>query len=433
MGEVQAFHCVPCGRRYDAKTLYAPCEDCGYNIEKGITMYKGLLEPVYDYEKMKEALSKRKLESHRGLASFIDFLPISERFLVSLGEGDTPLLHCKDLSKGLRAVHVKFEGSNPTSCFKDRESSMVVSKALELGFKTVACASSGNAAASLAAYSAKAGLKCRLFVPRAASPAKITQMAVYGAEIVLFDGIYEEAFQLSNRIISESGEIYNCNSAVNPLRSEGDKTTAMEICRDLSWSVPDDVFVPVGNGSNLYGIWRGFKELYETGIINTLPRMIGVGVDAGAPLVEAYKRGFKEAHVVDCKESVAEGAVSAWSYDAPKAIKAIKDSNGAMVSVSDDEVIKALKSLAKKEGVFAGPSGIVGLAGMLQLIKEGKIDKYERAVAVLTEGGLKDMRPIANLWKDHVVQVTSPIIQNYPTARERIGDDSINKVRRDIA
>lgn len=407
MGTISFFKCVTCGRKYESSSLYGICEACGSVVEKNITMFKGLLEPLYDYQALKNRLTRSAIEKRKGLSSIVDLLPVSEKFLVSLGEGDTPLVCCDKLGQELKLkeIYVKYEGNNPTGCFKDRESAIVVSKALELGFNAVACVSSGNAASSLAAYAARTVLRCFTFVPSTTSPAKITQIDVHGANVILVNGIYEEALEFSNQALSSTKKIYNCTPTINPLRPEGDKVTAVEICRDLKWTPPDWIFVPVGNGSHLSGLWKGFKELYELGIINSLPKMAGIGVEAGAPLVDAYREGFSEFHVVDCKESVAEGVVAAWSYDAPKVVKAIKESDGIMEAVSEENVVSTLKLLAKREGIFAGPSGIVALAGLMKIAKTGIVDKSEKIVVVLTETGLKDTRPIADDWKSAVMRV----------------------------
>lgn len=406
MGKISFFRCVTCGKKYEPNTLHGICKACGSTVERNITMFKGLLEPLYNYQALRNKVTTSVIEKRKGLSSIVELLPVSERFLVSLGEGDTPLVRCDKLSRelGLKNLYTKCEGSNPTGCFKDRETAVAVSKALELGFSTVACVSSGNAASSLAAYSAKTGLNCFIFMPSTTSPAKITQTSIHGANVILVDGIYEQALEFSNKVLP-STKIYNCSPSINPVRTEGDKSTAVEICRDLKWTPPDWVFVPVGNGSHLSGLWKGFWELYELGMINSLPKMAGIGVQAGAPLVEAYRKGFSEFHVVDCKESVAEGVVAAWSYDAPKVVKAIKESSGILEAVSDENVLSTLRLLAKREGIFAGPSGVVAMAGLMKLVETDVIDKSETVVVILTETGLKDTRPIADDWKSAVVHV----------------------------
>ena len=230
MGAISFFKCVTCGRKYEPNSLYGICEACGNVVEKNITMFKGLLEPLYDYQALKNTLTRSAIEKRKGLSSIVDLLPVSEKFLVSLGEGDTPLIRCDKLGQELKLkeIYVKTEGNNPTGCFKDRESAVTISKALELGFNAVACVSSGNAASSLAAYAAKTGLRCFTFVPSTTSPAKITQIDVHGANVILVDGIYEEALEFSNQVFSSTKKIYNCTPTINPLRPEGDKTTAAE-------------------------------------------------------------------------------------------------------------------------------------------------------------------------------------------------------------
>lgn len=406
MGKISFFRCVTCGKNYEPSTLYGVCEACGSRVEKNITMFKGLLEPLYDYQALRNKVTRSVIEKRRGLSAIAELLPVNEKFLVSLGEGDTPLVRCDKLGQdlGLKKLYTKFEGNNPTGCFKDRESTVAVSKAREMGFSKVACVSSGNAASSLAAYSAKTGLECFIFMPSTTSPPKITQTSIHGANVILVEGIYEEALEFSTKVLT-SRKIYNCSPSINPVRTEGDKSTAVEICKDLKWIPPDWILVPVGNGSHLSGLWKGFTELHELGLINSLPRMAGIGVLAGAPLVEAYRKGFSEFHVVDCRESVAEGVVAAWSYDAPKVVKAIRESKGILEVVSDENVLFTLRLLARREGIFAGPSGVVAMAGLTKLAETKAIDKSETVVVVLTEIGLKDVRPVADDWKSAVVRI----------------------------
>ncbi|WP_026694616.1 threonine synthase [Peribacillus kribbensis] len=318
---------------------------------------------------------KGLIEEYRG------YLPVTEETpSLSLHEGNTPLIHCKNLS-GLLDVdlYVKYEGLNPTGSFKDRGMVMAVAKAIEAGSDAIICASTGNTSAAAAAYAARAGIKCYVVIPNGkVALGKLAQAIMYGAEIVAIDGNFDEALRLV-RSISEKHSVSLVNS-VNPYRLEGQKTAAFEICDSLG-AAPDILAIPVGNAGNISAYWKGFKEYHErrgTG----LPQMRGFEAEGAAALV--HNRVFEEPETI--ATAIRIGNPASWEL----AVKAAEESNGKIDEVSDDEILSAYKLLAKKEGIFAEPASCASIAGIIKQVKSGEIPKGAKIAAVLTGNGLKD-------------------------------------------
>lgn len=315
------------------------------------------------------------------LKQYQSFLPISSNTpLLSLNEGNTPLLELKNLSKkwGV-ALHVKLEGANPTGSFKDRGMVMAVAKAIEEGSQTIICASTGNTSAAAAAYAARAGLRCIIVIPNGKiALGKLAQAMMYGAEIFSIDGNFDEALKMV-RQISEQEPITLVNS-VNPYRLEGQKTAAFEICDQLG-DAPDILAIPVGNAGNISAYWKGFKE-YSDKKGTTLPKMYGFEAEGAAAIV--YNK------VIENPETIATairiGNPASWSL----ASAAVDESNGVIDAVSDEEILHAYKLLAREEGVFAEPASCASLAGVYKQLQKGTIEPGTKIVAVLTGNGLKD-------------------------------------------
>ncbi|HIQ38923.1 MAG TPA: threonine synthase, partial [Methanothermococcus okinawensis] len=247
--------CISCGKEYHIDDIIYTCQ-CG-----------GLLEIVYDYEEIKDKVSKENLKKREiGVWRYLEYLPVENpESIVSLQEGGTPLYRCKNLGEelGLKELYVKNEGANPTGSFKDRGMTVGVTKAEELGIDVVGCASTGNTSASLAAYSARAGKKCIVLLPGGkVALGKLAQAMFYGAKVIQIRGNFDEALEMVRRL-AEDRKLYLLNS-INPFRLEGQKTIGFEICDQLNWEVPDMVIVPVGNAGNISAIWKGFKEFKET-------------------------------------------------------------------------------------------------------------------------------------------------------------------------
>ena len=373
--------CIVCGNEYNIDDVRYTCE-CG-----------GLLEISYDYEKIKENVSRESLRKREiGVWRYLDYLPVKDsKKIVSLCEGGTPLYKCDNLAKelGLKELYVKNEGANPTGSFKDRGMTMGVTRANELGVNVVGCASTGNTSASLAAYSARASKKCIVLLPSGnVALGKLAQAMFYGAKVIQIGGNFDDAL-LMVRKLAEEGKIYLLNS-INPFRLEGQKTIGFEICDQLNWDVPDRVILPVGNAGNISAIWKGFKEFKETGITDALPKMTGIQAEGAKPIVDAFKKGVKEIVPEEHPETIATAIRIGNPVNYPKALDAIYSSGGLAESVSDEEITAAQKLLARKEGIFVEPASASSIAGLIKLIEMDAIDRDEKIVCITTGNGLKD-------------------------------------------
>ncbi len=350
----------------------------------------GLLEVSFDLDKVK--LNRKKIaERHFNIWRYRELLPLTKKArVISLDEGGTPFYRAENLGKalGLKHLYIKNEGANPTGSFKDRGMSVGVSKALEFGFKTVGCASTGNTSASLSAYAAKAGLRCVVLLPAGKiAKGKLAQALLHGASVIGIRGNFDEALRLVLRASAEYN-IYLLNS-INPWRLEGQKTEAYEIAEQLDWEAPDAVVVPMGNCGNISAIWKGFKEFEELGFIDSLPRMIGIQAAGAAPVARAFKEGRTVVNEAN-PETVATAIRIGAPVNAPKAMRAIKESGGSADFVSDEEILNAQRSMAEKEGIGVEPASAAPIAGLAKLLREGVVDRDERIVCIATGHALKD-------------------------------------------
>ncbi|WP_050616266.1 threonine synthase [Bacillus testis] len=315
------------------------------------------------------------------LAEYTEFLPITERTpKLTLLEGNTPLLHCGNLSEewGIN-LHVKYEGANPTGSFKDRGMVMAVAKAVEDGSEAIICASTGNTSAAAAAYAARLGIRCIVVIPDGKiAMGKLAQAVMYGAEIVAIDGNFDHALKIV-RSISEQSAISLVNS-VNPYRIEGQKTAAFEIC-DALGQAPDVLAIPVGNAGNITAYWKGFKEYHEKKGMK-LPEMRGFEAEGAAAIV--HGRIFEEPETI--ATAIRIGNPASWQY----AVEAASESHGKIDEVSDEEILSAYRLLARREGIFAEPGSCASIAGVIKQLKSGEIKKGSTVVAILTGNGLKD-------------------------------------------
>jgi threonine synthase len=360
----------------------------------------------YDYASMATRISREVFDNRRGgLWKYRELLPIeNEENIVSLGEVQTPLIHCKNLGKilGLRNLYVKDETKSPTASFKDRPMSVGVSKAVELGFDTTASASSGNAAAALAAYSAKAGLVCYTFVPEMAGPGKIAQLNMFGAHVVRLRGLESgvDPTVTMLRLVCKRFGWYPCPSFAlfNPYQAEGPKTMSYEIVEQLGWTTPDWVFAGVGSGALLAGNWKGYRELRQLGFVGNSPRMVAVQSTGCAPVVRAFEEKMDPHRIVPWEhpDSVATGLMDPLPWDGDAAIEALRGSSGTAVKVTNEEILDAQRTLAKTEGIFAEPSGVAVLAGLRKLKDRGTIASDDCVVLEITGSGLKDLNVIGS-------------------------------------
>ena len=375
--------CIGCHEKSSPEEVVYYCKKCG-----------DLLEVKYDFEKLKFKIEKSDWEKRPlSVWRYKEFLPIlDESKIVSLNEGGTKLYRCNRLAEklGLRNLYVKNEGENPTGSFKDRGMTVGVTKALEYGVKTVVCASTGNTSASLAAYAAKAGIRCLVVIPSGkVAYGKLAQAIVYGAEVVQIHGNFDDALNIIIRLSLDCGEVYMLNS-VNPYRLEGQKTLAYEVVDQLNGRPPDRVIVPVGNAGNISAIWKGFKEFKELELINSLPKMMGVQAEGAAPIAKAVKAEKDTIEPVLEPETVATAIRIGAPVNWKKAIRAIKESGGKAETVSDKEILEAQKVLARSEGLFVEPASASSIAGLKKFLEMGEIDKDEVVVCVTTGHGLKD-------------------------------------------
>lgn len=308
---------------------------------------------------------------------------------VTLREGGTPLYRAERLEKeiGVRRVYVKHEGLNPSGSFKDRGMTVGVTKAMELGREAVACASTGNTSASMAMYAAKAGLDAYVLLPAGkVALGKVAQALMHGANVIGLKGNFDDALRIIREICSIR-PIYLLNS-INPFRPEGQKTIAYEIADEIG--VPDRVVLPVGNAGNISAIYKGFKELHELGMIDTVPKMTGIQAEGASPIYRAFKEGKEDIVPVENPETIATAIRIGNPVSAKKALRAIYATNGLAEVVSDDEIIEAQKFLAAKEGIGVEPASASSVAGLRKLAANGMIDPDETIVCVVTGNLLKD-------------------------------------------
>jgi threonine synthase len=350
-----------------------------------------LLQIVYAYDTLRERF-KASLNKSTALSvwRYRDLLPVSARNAVTLGEGGTGLPKSMRIAGeiGLGEVYFKNEGQNPTGSFKDRGMTVAITTAVEMGAKEVVCASTGNTSASMAAYAARAGLRAIVLIPRGKiAKGKLLQAIVHGARIQEVKGNFDRALERA-RTLAESGRLYLVNS-LNPYRIEGQKTLAFELWDQLR-KVPDVVILPVGNAGNISAIWKGFWELKRLGVTSRTPRMIGVQAAGAAPITTAYSKGAVSItpwpHPETAASAIRIGAPASWK----KALRAVRDSRGAMLNVSDREILRAQRTLASKEGIFAEPASSAALAGLVKASKLRLVTRSEAVVCVITGHGLKD-------------------------------------------
>ena len=375
--------CINCGKKFAINEIVYFCTKCG-----------DLLEITYDYNVIKKAISKSNWQNvPLSVWRYRDFMPVQDfSKIVSLNEGGTGFHSSKRLSKilGITQLYIKNEGENPTGSFKDRGMTVGVTKAVELGIKSVICASTGNTSASLAAYAARAGLKCAVLIPAGKiAYGKLSQAMIYGAKVIQVRGNFDESLEIVLKLSEKYREIYLLNS-INPFRIEGQKSLGFEICDQLNQKMPDRIVVPVGNAGNISAIWKGLKEFYRLGFLNELPKMTGIQAEGSAPIVHAIKNGSDKVIPVTSPETVATairiGAPVSWK----KALRAIRESKGTAEMVTDEEILNAQKLLAQTEGLFVEPASASSIAGLKKLIEQGEVDRDEHVVCVTTGHGLKD-------------------------------------------
>ena len=371
------------------------CWDCGAVVDDPYVntcpKCNGLLTVKMDLKPVKEMSPKDLGKEKLGVWRYAPFMPVDPANKVSIQEGGTPLYNTGRLSKevGVSKVHVKFEGLNPTGSFKDRGMTIGVSHAKELGAKVVGCASTGNTSASLAAYAAKADMKCAVFLPAGKVAAgKLAQALFYGAKVLSVDGNFDDALNLALKM-AEERKIYLLNS-INPYRPEGQKSVLFEIMDQLENEVPDRIILPVGNAANIWAVYKAIQELKEVGWISKIPRLTGIQAVGSAPVTKAFAAGKKDFIPEENPETIATAIRIGNPVSGRKALHAIYDTKGFSTTVTDEEIVKAQQLLGKLEGVCVEPASAASIAGLKKLRSEGIIEKDERVVCICTGNGLKD-------------------------------------------
>ena len=374
--------CVKCGREYAAVPDLTTCS-CG-----------GILDIQYDYAALRRDLSREKLAQNpdRSMWRYRPLLPIEEESAPPpLRVGWSPLYEANRLGTelGLKQLYIKDDGQNPTASLKDRASALAVVKAKEAGADTIACSSTGNAASSLAGNAAAAGLSTYIFVPSRAPKGKVAQLMIFGATVISVDGSYEDTFALSKAAIDRWGW-YNRNAAINPYLSEGKKTVSFELMEQLHWQVPDYVALSVGDGCTIAGVWKGLRDLYETGFIDRLPKLLSVQAEGCCPLNRALQTGEPWSPMEE--NTLADSIAVGVPRNADKALNAVRESGGIAVNVSDEEILGAMRLLGRTQGVFGEPAGVTGTAGVKKALELGLIDPDSTVVSIVTGNGLKDVQ-----------------------------------------
>ena len=385
MDHVLGLKCVLCGAEYGVDEVRYVCPKHGD---------EGILDVVYDYDRVRRRLTPQALAADpmRTIWRYKPLLPVrSISPLPPLTVGWTPLYRVERLREQLSLPHlwVKDDGRQPTASFKDRASAVGIVKAIELGSEVICAASSGNAASSLAGLSASVGLQNVIFVPETAPQAKVAQLLIFGATVILVRGTYDQAFDLSLEASRLYGW-YSRSTAYNPYMSEGKKTAALEICEQLNWRPPTHIFVGVGDGCIIGGLGKGVRDLLALGLIERAPRLIGVQAEGSRVLYEAWRSGTEEIVPV-VPATLADSIAVGVPRDRIKALRAVRDTGGEFVIVSDEEILEAMRTLGRLTGIFAEPAGAAPMAGLLKMLREGRLSPEDRLVVLVTGNGLKDV------------------------------------------
>jgi threonine synthase len=374
--------CTACGREHALGRIYR-CEACA-----------APLDVRYDYRGIARAAFDPPADRRRGLWIYADLLPVAPGAAITLGEGQTPLLACRRLGArlGLERLWVKDETRQPTGSFKDRPLSVAVSRARELGFDTVVTASSGNAAAAMAAYAAQGGLRAVVILPADAPPPKLFQMLASGARVVRVRGSVSDCIRLAQAAALGCGWCNVTSTFENPYSVEGDKTVAYELARDLGWRAPDWIAVPTGSGPLPVGIFKGFQELQQAGVVEGLPRMVAAQAEGCAPIERAFRSGAAEVAPWADARTVAGGIqdpLVGYSQDGTRTLAMVRQSGGAVVAVPDPAIEEATRWMAGDEGLYVEPTAAVATAAVASLQAGGEIRETETVVVVATGHGLK--------------------------------------------
>ena len=382
---VTGLRCRECAREYPIEPLNV-CDFCF-----------GPLELVYDYDAIAKVIDKDRIQSGPPtMWRYQDLLPVDAAGAVDLHTGFTPLIRARNLGQrlGLDELYVKNDSVNPTFSFKDRVVSVASTKALEFEFDTLACASTGNLAGSVAAHAAKAGMKGYVFIPSDLEAGKVVGAGIYGPTVIAVDGSYDDV----NRLCSELSEIYHwafVNINMRPYYAEGSKTLAYEVAEQLGWRAPAHCVVPLASGAMFTKIWKGLNEFASLGLISDVPtHMHATQAEGCSPIATAWHAGTEYTRPVK-PDTIAKSLAIGNPADGFYALQAIKQSQGTAVIVPEDEIVTGIQLLAETEGIFTETAGGVTIAGLKRLVDQGDIKREELTVVYITGNGLKTQEAVA--------------------------------------
>ncbi len=379
MREIESLECLFCQKKFPLDLFYPFCPEC----------QEPLLCPT---PQKKRTIS---LEKSASLEKYLDFLPLSQIDLsLSLGEGNTPLVKLDRLTKdfNLPLVFIKNEATNPTLSFKDRGTAVAVQKTTAMGIRRIGTVSTGNMASSTAAYGAKAGLTTLVLLKEDTPRDKLLMSGIHNPVLIKVKGDYGELFTQSFSL-GNKHKIYFMNS-VDPFRIEGYKITGFEIFHQLKDRVPRYLFVPVSAGGHLTGLIRAFTDLKQEGLIQNFPTIVGVQVRGCSPIVQAFASGNPKVKRIKKAETIAHAISNPDPPGGNIALKLIRDHNGMLIDVSDEDILESQRMLAEIEGIFCQPASATVLAGLIKLSREIKLEKEDPIVLVITGSGLKAMESL---------------------------------------
>ncbi|TET17117.1 MAG: threonine synthase [Dehalococcoidia bacterium] len=409
MSYVRALSCRKCGREYPPQ----PINLCDFCFSP--------LEVIYDYKSMAEAVSRERLSSGPvSMWRYRDLLPVDSE-VVDIGAGFTPLTKADNLGRelGLEQLYIKNDCLNPTYSFKDRVVSVAITKAREFGFDTVACASTGNLAASVAAHAARANMKSYVFITSDVEQDKLVGMAIYNPVLIAVDGSYDDV----NRLCTKLAERYNwgfININLRPYYAEGSKTLGYEVAEQLGWRAPDCVVAPAASGLLFTRIWKGLDELSMLGLIEPVNTHMYLTQAAGcSPIVNAFEAGSLHVHPVK-PNTIAKSIAIGNPADGYYALRVARQSGGAACAVTDEELVEGMRLLAQSEGIFAEAAGGVVVAGLKKLVASGAIKKGELTVAFITGAGLKTQEAVADVVQALTIQPTLESFEEVLAERARV-------------
>lgn len=372
--------CVACHTTFTEEETTSSCLKC-----------HGPLDVEYDYDIIKSRLNLYALKNAPiSSMKYLDFYPINDlNKIVTLNEGGTPLKKSRKIAArlGLEKLYFKDETSNPTGGFKDRGTLVEMTKALEMGAKAVITASTGNMAASVAAYASQAGIPAYIVVPEGTPLGKLAQTLAYGGRVIQVRGTYSECAQLTEKIAEQYG-FYLAGDYV--FRGEGQKSQGYEIIEQLFWRAPDYLIAPIGCGTNLTAIYKGMREFYEMGFVDKMPKIIGVQPEGANVVVESFNKKTMDMEPISRPHTIASAVAVSNPLDGLKVLKAIYETNGMAIEVSDEETLLAEKELANEESIFVEPSAALSLAALKKMVAQGLVKSHETVVCVATGNGLKD-------------------------------------------